>query len=166
MPVIPRLFAISHATILKPTAQVSCQLRKQSQTTVLISFNFLYIPGIHHSTKQELASIRRHRKWSERPAIVRPRYYRKNRDRHHRHRHLHYIDQSFSSFHKQGCFHDFTARSVPQNTILTNIPRPQSLSPRHTHDQVIQCDNESVYQLQSSSEQPSLSTKPSCSTQP
>ena len=93
----------------------------------------------------------RHRKWLERVIrrpIMRPRSYRKRRDRN---RHRHNIDQSCSLIHKQDS--DSSTKSENDTTFLS---RPQ------THDQATQCNDKSLYQLQSCS----LSAKPSLSAAP
>ena len=106
---------------------------------------FFYVQGIHQSIKQELAWIRGHRKWPEPLAIMRSRDYRKKRDSHHRHRHCQIVNRSSALLHKQDYFHDSSV-NVKDNAITSQF-LINSL-PLQTHDQVIQCIDESVYQLQ------------------
>ena len=90
---------------------------------------------------------------------MRPRHYRNKRDRHHRHRHCQYIDQSSVPLHKQGYSDDGSMKFVITMT-------PQSLSPPQTHDQAIQCIDDSVFQLQSPTAKPSPTAKSSPTTKP
>src|SRR5437016_14537494 len=96
---------------------------------------------------------------------MRSRSYRKKRNRHQRHRGHHYINQSLSSLHKQGCSDSST---TSKNSTMT--------PPSQTRDQ---CNNynKSAYQLQlstgsmfsaesSPSAKPSFMAKSSLSTVP
>ena len=158
MPVIPQLFAITHATILKPiesTSSMSTVKAIANSNSYIIQLSlftclfiislflilitlflffviFVYIRYTQQSFKQELVWARRRQKWLGQLAIKRRRHYRKKRDRHHHHQHFHYINQSFSILQEQDYF---------------NSIKSQFLSSLQTHDQVVQYIDEFVYQL-------------------
>ena len=190
MSAIPRLFTIVRSTTLKPVIGGTSPVLSNAQaipndnpiyviqlslfaclfislfliliTLTLAFILFLYTQGARQSiSRQELVGVVRPRKQLKR--LMRS-YCSKKRNRHCLHSHPHYIDQSLTSHHKQGC--SGSSAMTPQSSVL------------QTRDQATQCNDGSIYQLQpstgptpfavsscsaNSSTKASLSAKPSLS---